>query len=70
MSMDGPRCARACMVGGTEIPGLAPWAPDGRPLAGRGAWGRIRDGIRDRVRDRDRVRVRIRVRICTDSCGL
>jgi len=36
--MDGPRCARACLVGGTGIPRLAPWAQDGRPLDGRGAW--------------------------------
>ncbi len=36
--MDGPRGARAFMVGGHPVPRLAPWVLDGRPLDGRGAW--------------------------------
>jgi len=39
--VSGPRCARACIVGGAWIPRLAPWALDGRPLDGRGAWDRV-----------------------------
>gem|GEM_PF-2077362 len=77
--VSGPRCARAYIVLGAVIPGLAPWALDGRPLDRRGAWDGeppmpganvIRpytDRDRGRVRIRDRIRVGVGIRPGTGS---